>query len=242
MAVHIGPAFPADRHRHFAVQLLLAADSTFRIRSHPEDAWQQFTAAVVCSNAWHEFDAPPSLLPLVFLDPVSHISRRILGLGDREAGVFPIPPAVATPLVVSLSTVQLEASAIRSAVVTFADACPVRALPRVDERIRQALEILGRHPDRILSLEEVAEQVGLSADRFRHLFREQTGTTFSAYRLWNRVVHAARLLAMTSDLTQAAHASGFSDSAHFSRTFRLAFGLRPSEVFKSGDFRLILCE
>jgi AraC-like DNA-binding protein len=56
------------------------------------------------------------------------------------------------------------------------------------------------------------------------------------------VVHATRLLAASADLTWAAHASGFSDSAHFSRTFHRTFGLRPSDVFKSGSFRLLLCD
>jgi AraC-like DNA-binding protein len=36
-----------------------------------------------------------------------------------------------------------------------------------------------------------------------------------------------------ADLTQAAHAAGFYDSAHFSRCFKEWFGIKPSAVYNN---------
>jgi AraC-like DNA-binding protein len=59
----------------------------------------------------------------------------------------------------------------------------------------------------------------------RHLFVEQTGLPFRTYLLWLRLTKAVAVFAGGGSLTEAAHEAGFSDSAHFSRTFRRMFGL-----------------
>lgn len=44
-------------------------------------------------------------------------------------------------------------------------------------------------------------------------------------RLWLRLQRAVELFAAGTPLTEAAHAAGFADSAHLSRTFRRMFGI-----------------
>ena len=70
-----------------------------------------------------------------------------------------------------------------------------------------------------------SEGVFLSPSRLRHLFVEQTGLAFKTYVLWLRLQRALRAYADGANLTEAAHAAGFADSAHFSRTFKRTFGL-----------------
>ncbi len=71
--------------------------------------------------------------------------------------------------------------------------------------------------------------------RFRHLFREQSDTPFRRYRLWRRIISAMEALHNENNITQAAMAAGFSDSAHFNRCFQQAFGLNPSRLFRHMD-------
>jgi AraC-like DNA-binding protein len=59
----------------------------------------------------------------------------------------------------------------------------------------------------------------------RHLFVEQTGLAYKTYVLWLRLVRALQVYAEGRNLTEAAHAAGFADSAHFSRAFKRNFGL-----------------
>ncbi len=75
------------------------------------------------------------------------------------------------------------------------------------------------------SLSDVATFMGLSPGRARHLFVEQTGLPFRAYLLWLGLTKAVQVYAEGGSLTEAAHAAGFSDSAHLSRTFRRIFGI-----------------
>jgi AraC-like DNA-binding protein len=48
--------------------------------------------------------------------------------------------------------------------------------------------------------------------------------------LWARLQRAVREAGRGRSLTECAAAAGFSDGAHFSRTFRAHFGLSPSVV------------
>jgi AraC-like DNA-binding protein len=75
---------------------------------------------------------------------------------------------------------------------------------------------------------DLARTLGLSASRFRHLFDEQIGMSFRRYTLWLRLNAALDEVLEGASLTTAAHAAGFADSAHLSRTFRRMFGIVPS--------------
>ena len=76
-----------------------------------------------------------------------------------------------------------------------------------------------------MTLAAAAKSVDLSPGRLRHLFVEQTGLPFRTYLLWLRLTKAVAVFAGRGSLTEAAHQAGFSDSEHFSRTFRRMFGL-----------------
>jgi len=58
------------------------------------------------------------------------------------------------------------------------------------------------------------------------------GVSFRSYRVWSQVRAAMAGLATQARLTDAALHGAFSDSAHFSRTFRQTFGMTPSSVLK----------
>jgi AraC-like DNA-binding protein len=54
-----------------------------------------------------------------------------------------------------------------------------------------------------------------------------------AYLLWSRLDAALGELARGASLTQAAHAAGFADAAHLTRTFRRMVGIVPSSIARS---------
>jgi AraC-like DNA-binding protein len=75
---------------------------------------------------------------------------------------------------------------------------------------------------------EVATHVHLSTSRLTHLFTNQVGIPLRRYVLWLRLRIAITRVRAGDDLTEAAHAAGFADSAHLTRTCREMFGLPPS--------------
>ncbi len=103
---------------------------------------------------------------------------------------------------------------------------------KTDDRIINAINILEKYPNEVLSLEYISSKVFLSPSRFIHLFKEETGISYRRMQLWIKLMLSFDLLQATSNLTELAHASGFSDSAHYSRTFKETFGMKPSSVLK----------
>jgi AraC-like DNA-binding protein len=95
-----------------------------------------------------------------------------------------------------------------------------------DRRIARVLEWLGREATESgVTATEAAGVACLSESRFSHLFVREVGLPFRTFLLWRRLMRAVEGMAAGRSLTAAAHEAGFSDSAHFSRTFRRMFGL-----------------
>src|SRR5215475_13475792 len=88
----------------------------------------------------------------------------------------------------------------------------------------------GRFEDEA-SLEVLAEAVGLSPSRLMHVFTESIGIPLRPYLSWLRLQRAAAAIVSGKvSLTEAAHAAGFADAAHMSRSFKRALGVAPSAL------------
>ncbi len=100
--------------------------------------------------------------------------------------------------------------------------------------VARAADAIGRAPDEFATLSDAATLSGLSPDRFRKLFKRDTGLTFSRYRQWRRMGAVVRSVARGDSLTAAAHGAGFASSAHLSSAFRDMFGMSPSQLIATG--------
>jgi AraC-like DNA-binding protein len=101
------------------------------------------------------------------------------------------------------------------------------------------MDVLRNLPNRLaeaeaVSLDVVAASVGLSPSRFLHLFTASVGVPLRPYVLWLRLQCGARELAGGKSVADAAYAAGFSDAAHFTRTFRRMLGATPRQVLQRG--------
>jgi AraC-like DNA-binding protein len=110
-------------------------------------------------------------------------------------------------------------------------------------RLMRILEV--RLPDPSLSPSEVASTLGISTRHLHRLFAG-TGSTFGA---WVRELRLERCHDDLLDshlqhrtITEIAFAWGFSDSAHFSRSFKQRYGVAPqmfrASHVKNGRFAL----
>ena len=87
--------------------------------------------------------------------------------------------------------------------------------------IRKAMAYIHTHFSEPVSREEIAEHVGISPDYLTDCFRQELGITPSAYIRRYRIRQACELLRNTDQsITRVALAVGFSDGAHFTRTFQ----------------------
>lgn len=97
----------------------------------------------------------------------------------------------------------------------------------IDRRVARIADEL-REPD--ADRGELAARSELSAAHLRALFARDIGMPMRRYVLWRRLLHALARVGPV-DLTTAAHAGGFADLAHFSRTCRRMLGYAPSELW-----------
>ena len=96
-------------------------------------------------------------------------------------------------------------------------------------KIQTAVDLLSADGAADLRMTDVAEQVGLDYDVFRHQFTREVGQSPSAFRAERRIRAAANLLRMTTMTHRAiARELGYADEFHFSRRFSAAFGVSPS--------------
>ncbi|WP_245237361.1 AraC family transcriptional regulator [Streptomyces iakyrus] len=105
--------------------------------------------------------------------------------------------------------------------------------PRLDRALRLGVQRAGGPPE----LSELAAAVGISPSRLGHLFADQLGIAYPAWRRWMCLRRAVEAVRAGATLTDAAHDAGFADSSHLSRTCRAMFGLTPTEAVRAAGWR-----
>ena len=107
----------------------------------------------------------------------------------------------------------------------------------MDPRIERVIALVKSDFRRKLDLDELAAACGLSVFTFSHLFKEQTGMSPLQYMKVLRLYEALRfLLKTTVSLKTIRYETGFEDRSHFSRDFKLFFGVAPSRVRSDSEF------
>lgn len=216
-----------DSHAHHAIQIVIGLGGSFRLST--EVAAVQDQAAAVAPDTAHRFEAD-GRVALVFVEPESRNGRAIGAKLFSQGNLAGAPQALVRDFAERVSAAEDDAAlALAGSALIERLAGDVRAgLP--DYRVRRVMEWSRRQLERTISLADAVPVAGLSAGRLRHLFVEQTGLPFKTYLLWLRLSRAVERISSGASLTVAAHEAGFSDSAHFSRTFRRMFGVAPTNL------------
>lgn len=106
------------------------------------------------------------------------------------------------------------------------------------EPVEEAKAYIELHLNRELSLEEVADKLGLNPSYFSQLFKQMTKETFVQYRTKRRMERAKKLLSMPHQkITDVSAEVGYADHPHFTKTFKKVCGLTPSEYRESLGIR-----
>jgi AraC family transcriptional regulator, arabinose operon regulatory protein len=99
----------------------------------------------------------------------------------------------------------------------------------MDRRIELVITKLKTEPATAWDFAALAVQVNLSPSRFRHLFKQETGTTPAQYLKEVRLRRAAKLLRTTFlSIKQILEQLSLGSNAHFVRDFRKLYGITPT--------------
>ncbi|NBD25338.1 helix-turn-helix domain-containing protein [Paenibacillus glycinis] len=90
------------------------------------------------------------------------------------------------------------------------------------------------HFNRDIQLAEMANRVSMNYSYFSTLFKERTGSTFTAYLIQVRMEEARKLLQdPTLRINEVSDRVGYGNLYHFSRAFKNYFGMSPKEYRRS---------
>ncbi|MFA7893965.1 helix-turn-helix domain-containing protein [Pseudomonas putida] len=195
-----------DSHQHYAHQLLIGLDADVEI-------WLD----------GRTYSGPQVLIPSQ--QPHAILSESV-----------PCITLFAEPLAFSLSDLQRLGESVER--VPEQLAMHMRTWPRsaLDPRLAKALKRVRALGEQPLPAQELARVASLSVSQLERLFTSRLRVSVRRLVLWQRLRIAVQMALAGANLTQAALAAGFADSAHFSRNMRRHFGLTPSDVMR--DLRL----
>ena len=233
----LGGGAPIDTHSHYAIQLVIGAPSGLKVRVGRQGDLQPCAAALIPSRAPHTIAIDDCRWSAVlFIEPETTEGKALTALLAGQplfleteaihAGAQRLEQAWLVE-----QSAELAGAACMDLVRGLAQA---RAPEPTDARVLAVVAHIQRHVDQPVTLDEAAAIAGLSASRLRHLFVAETGMPLRTYVLWRRLLHVWTLLVQGETLAGAAHAAGFADSAHLSRTARTMFGLPPSAMQLTG--------
>lgn len=209
-------------HEHHAMQVTWGHGQVARIQL--DEAAVEGRCLVLDGGITHSLDLSDGLVCLI--DRESQLAARLRARWLQQTpcavvdAVWPRDGAAAERLLDELAGP--------------ADSAPLD--PRVVEVLDwlDKLERDGRWAD--VSLEGALGRVHLSRSRFLHLFSQEVGSPWRSYLVWRRALVAMTLAARGRSLTEAAHTSGYADSAHLSRQFVALFGVTPAAFAKNSQF------
>ncbi len=226
--LYVGVSPENTLHRHHAAQLCVGLEAPIQARPVDSDDWLSATAVLIPPDHDHQIDAG---------------SGRILALyWEPEADDYPFPTASAA---LAPFSVQAKAFQQLTALVDgnadandIWDACE-RALNvrsrrpanEPDQRVQRVIEHIRNAPEADHGVDTLAAFVHLSPSRLSHIFKANVGVPIRQFVLWARARAVVTLAVNGASLTEAAHATGFSDAAHMSNAFRRMFGFAPSALF-----------
>ncbi|TGM58019.1 helix-turn-helix transcriptional regulator [Leptospira adleri] len=226
-------AMQTDFHVHYAATLAVTLEENVCIET--EQGRQEYRVALVGPNTYHRTISPGVEMIALLIDPETYEYGSISDF-VKTGEVKRLEIAAFIPLMERLR--DLYNGILNNEEVwdlhldLLQSVFPFRRLEKnIDDRIRKiAYKIRTELPDSI-RMKEIGKDFSISEDRLIRLFKENLGIPLRRYLLWVRILSTVKLLKEGKNLTEAAHAAGFSDSAHFTRTFKENFGFVPSLFF-----------
>ncbi len=236
LSVYIGKIKDNSMHKHYALQITISLGAEIVLSTQSQV--YKTKSAIIKPLHPHQLDINHQNVILILINPASRIGHFIFHhLLTADVDTTPTD---------WLSAVKVAGEKWYSNKIngndflqqfqelsdTYFAICNHRN-HLTDKRILHSIEILEEHTEGVLPLESIAGKVHLSPSRFIHLFKSETGISYRRMQLWIKLMKSFSLFQESTSLTSLAYASGFSDSAHYARTFKETFGMNPSNFKKT---------
>ena len=103
--------------------------------------------------------------------------------------------------------------------------------------VKKALTFIKEHLEEEISMQDIADNIGLSPEHLTRLFKKEIGTTPYQFYLKKRINLAQVLLTNTAmTIKEVAYRLGYKDEFYFSNCFKKYTGISPLNYRKSNNF------
>lgn len=234
--LYLGPSFGLTPHRNATAVLAVGLDEPLEVAADPADPATEYRSArsvLIFPNSLHHLRIARGRMAFLYVDPLGRDLKALLARMTDAAprAAFGLrEEAAAIEIMTGLAESRIAPQEGRA---SLGELLGVGTGTKANVRISAALRLMRDEPHKAHRLTELAAHAGLSASRFLHLFKAETGVPLRRYRIWNRMGAAVRACGEGASLTEAAHAAGFASSAHLSTAFRDMFGMMPSDLLKA---------
>jgi AraC-like DNA-binding protein len=141
---------------------------------------------------------------------------------------FPLAAALAARVPRDVAALAIDALASSSGAQKELRARFSRGRQRCPAAVERVIDAIVHDPMARMGQGELARRLRLGRTQAMRAFKAATGMTFRELKRWTALCAATRQIAEGQLVRTAAMDAGFADTAHLTRTFRMAFGTTPT--------------
>jgi len=233
--IFIGKDIKFDFHKHHFISVLLTFENPFELAIKGNKP-KLYNAITIQKDINYRLSCgKDNYLVFVHIDPYSENGLR---LSQKKDEIQQYDLAVFSEIIKEIK-IWFESSESNEKITEYlidkVSAIAASKNPekmQINERIKQSLQLIRHSDQEKISIKQIASLVDISPSHFARLFKKDTGITFRKFVLHYKLIKSLNAMHKNKNLTEAAFFGGFSDQAHFSRTFKNAFGIKPSDSNK----------
>jgi AraC-like DNA-binding protein len=221
LGVSVGHSGHNVEHRHWAHQISIALEDEVIISSDKRTI--KGSAIFIPANIAHALHL--SLTLTIYLDPNSALAKSIVSNIVNLDSIYQLDSEIKNQITDCFKNIDKLESGSQALQQSFMKSITNNSDDRLSKFLSRLDDI---YSGDTVNRDELAAHVSLSPSRFSHWFKEETGMPLRSYKKWLHLVHGIELILTNKNIQSAAYGSNFADQAHFSRTFKQAFGLSPA--------------
>ena len=225
-----------EEHTHLAMQICLGLEDKVKIYDKEKNKYEG-RIIIIDSNTPHIVKAENQKNVFIFIEPTLLIARRIKEYYSLHKNIYSLDHNKYRIFLDKFLNIYGEFISYNSIYKILEELLESisqekkRIIP-MDYRIKKVLKFLDDENSNFTS-RDLSDIANLSESRFFHLFKSQLGIPVRKYILWRRLIKSIHYISQGKSLTDSAMESGFSDVAHFNRTFKNMFGTTPTDVLRN---------
>jgi len=233
--IFVAKNIKSDFHKHHLMAIILSYGEPFKItkeNSRPE----LYEAVFIQKDTNYKLEAgDKDHVIFIHLDPYSEygiqLSQQVHPIQRLDPGSF---EDVLNDCLVwfreSENNIHRTEHLLNAIVSTVVSGTPNTR--EMDSRVVKCIQHIKQSDLEKIYIDQMAELVYLSSSRLSHLFKEETGLTVRQFVLHRKLVKSLQAMYEQHNFTESSFIGGFSDQPHFTKTFKNAFGIKPSSSRK----------